>query len=411
LPQDALDMTMPVDPRGILATDAPHPPHGGLDVEGLLSARSRSIDASGIRRVFDLGATLENPINLSIGQPDFPVPDPIKRAAIAAIEGDHNGYTPTQGIAPLRTAIRQRLLDRAGWAVDDPSIDVLVTSGTSGGLLLAALALLEPGDEIVVPDPYFVMYPQLGPLTGGRVTTCSTYPDFRMTAERVEPLLTDRTKAVLLNSPSNPCGVVATESELRDLVDLCRRRGVLLVSDEIYDEFVFDDALEHGTCPTPARFEEDLLVIGGFGKTYGCTGWRLGYAAGPKGLIAEMAKIQQYTFVCAPTPAQHGVLASFDLSMRDHVDAYARRRDLVVETLGPHAEVARPGGAFYAFVEVPPHLGLTGTEFVERAVEKRVLTIPGKVFSTRDTHFRLSFATAEDRLREGLAILADLLQG
>ncbi|MGA1017566.1 MAG: pyridoxal phosphate-dependent aminotransferase [Phycisphaerales bacterium] len=404
-------MTVPSDIRGIRATDAPHPPHGGIDLDALLSARSRAIDASGIRRVFDLGATLENPINLSIGQPDFPVPEPIKRAAVAAIEGDHNGYTPTQGLAPLRQAIRRRLEDRAGWAADDPSIDVLVTSGTSGGLLLAAMALLEAGDEIVVPDPYFVMYPQLGPLTGGRVVTCSTYPDFRLTAERVEPLLGPRTKAVLLNSPSNPCGIVATETEVRDLVDLCRRRGVLLISDEIYDEFVFDDALEHGTCPTPARFEEDLLLIGGFGKTYACTGWRLGYAAGPKRLIAEMAKMQQYTFVCAPTPAQHGVLASFDVSMRDHVEAYARRRDLVLEKLSPHASVARPGGAFYAFVEVPRHLGMTGTAFVERAVAERVLTIPGAVFSERDTHFRLSFATAEDRLVEGLEILARLLRG
>ena len=146
-------MTLPSDPRGLVATDSPHPRRPTLVVDPLISDRARAIDSSGIRRVFDLAATLENPINLSIGQPNFPVPEAIKRAAIEAIEHDRNGYTPTQGIAPLNAAIRQRLHDRAGWRIDDPSIATTVTSGTSGGLVLAVMVLLDPGDEIVVPDP------------------------------------------------------------------------------------------------------------------------------------------------------------------------------------------------------------------------------------------------------------------
>lgn len=403
-------MTLPAESRGLLATDHPHPAPPRLDVESMIARRAKSVQASGIRRIFDLAVSIKDPINLSLGQPDFPVPAAIKQAAMAAIEGDHNGYTPTKGIPPLLSAIRERLQDRVGWKASDPSIDAMVSSGTSGALLLACLALLDEGDEIVVPDPHFVMYPELGPLTGAKVVTCPTYPDFRMTAERIEPLLGPRTKAVLINSPSNPCGVVLGERELREIVDLCRRKGVVLLSDEIYDEFVFDDALEHGTCPSPARFSEDVLVIGGFGKTYACTGWRMGYAAGPARLIAEMVKLQQHVYICAPTPAQHGMLASFGVSMRSQVDTYARRRDLVCEAFAGISDVPRPGGAFYAFVEVPPRLGLTATAFVERAIANRVLVVPGKVFSHRDTHFRLSFATAEPALREGLGILVDLMR-
>lgn len=403
-------MTLPAETRGLAATDQPHPRPVLLDVEGLIARRSKAVEASGIRRIFDLAATIRDPINLSLGQPDFPVPDPIKQAAIRAIESDFNGYTPTRGIPSLIAAIRERLRDRAGWRVEDPAVEVMVTSGTSGALLLACLALLDEGDEIVVPDPHFVMYPQIGPLTGARVVGCSTYPDFRMTAERIEPLLGPRSKAVLLNSPSNPCGVVLDEREIGEIVELCRRRGVVLLSDEIYDEFVFDDALEHGTCPSPARFGEDVLVIGGFGKTYSCTGWRMGYAAGPARLIAEMTKLQQHIYICPPTPAQHGMLASFGVSMRPQVDVYARRRDLVCDAFAGIADVPRPGGAFYAFIEVPPRLGMSATTFVERAIANRVLVVPGKVFSHRDTHFRLSFATAEKSLREGLAILVDLMR-
>ncbi len=380
-----------------------------LEVAPLISARARSIDASGIRRVFDLGARLKDPINLSIGQPDFAVPDAMREAAARAVLENRNGYTVTQGIPELIDAIWQHLARDVGWKGPSEDLGSIVTSGTSGGLLLAILSLLDPGDEAIIPDPYFVMYPQLGRLTGGRMVTCDTYPDFRMTAARIEPLITPRTKAVILNSPSNPCGTVLTPAELAEVVDLCRRRNVLLISDEIYDEFCFDDARDQGRCPSPARFGDDCLLIRGFGKTYGCTGWRMGYAAGPRALIQEMAKLQQYTFVCAPSMAQWGVLPAFGIDLSPVVREYQRRRDMVLEAFRGVTNVPAPSGAFYAFVEVPRHLGLTGSEFVEKAIANRVLIIPGQVFSHRDTHFRLSFATRADRLAEGLGILRGLM--
>ena len=217
-------------------------------IERLLSARSRSIDSSGIRKVFDLGTKMVDPINLSIGQPDFPVSEAMKEAAIAAIRENKNGYTVTQGIPQLLAAVRQRLAHDFGdgWSTTNQDLSAVITSGTSGGILLALMSILDSGDEFISPDPYFVMYPQVGKLLSAHCVLCDTYPDFRMTAARVEPLITQRTKAVLLNSPSNPCGTVLTSKEIADLVQLCERRGVLLISDEIYDEFCFSDARENG---------------------------------------------------------------------------------------------------------------------------------------------------------------------
>jgi len=392
-----------------------------MNIDRLISERARAIDVSGIRRVFEAKLRLNDPIDLSIGQPDFPVPDAVKRATADAIHDDRNGYTLTQGVGPLRERIVQHLERDVGWDCSPESATgAMVTSGTSGALVITFLALIGDGDEAIIPDPYFVLYPSLASLVGGRAVLCDTYPDFKLTAERVEPLITERTKLVLANSPGNPSGVVMTEAEWGDLLDLCRRRGVLLISDEIYDEFTYEEARTQArpggsgdlACPSPCRIEgsdEDVLLIRGFGKTYGVTGWRLGYAAGPKPLIAELAKMQQYTYVCAPSIAQWGCLATFDVDMQPTVNQYQARRDRVVEALGPLTGLETPGGAFYAFVRVPERLGMTGEEFAERCFERELVVIPGSVFSSRDTHFRLSYAVADDVLERGLDILVELL--
>ncbi|MFI4916462.1 MAG: pyridoxal phosphate-dependent aminotransferase [Phycisphaerales bacterium JB060] len=392
-----------------------------MDIRRLVTDRAQAVDASGIRRIFQLGAQIENPINLSIGQPDFPVPEAIKRAAIEAIENDQNGYTQTQGIAPLREKLTEWLATDLGWSfgnAGDP--ELLVTSGTSGALFLAFMSLIGPGDEAIIPDPYFVMYPHVATMCGGTAVRCDTYPDFRMTAERVEPLITERTKLVLYNAPSNPAGVVGSVDECRELLDLCRRKGVLLISDEIYDEFTFDDFEDDNAvgdtsiarCPSPARFpgaQDDVLVIRGFGKTYGITGWRMGYAAGPAELMGHIGKFQQYTYVCAPSVAQHGCIAAMDVDMGPTVAQYKQRRDSLVRALSQWTEVAVPGGAFYLFPRVPE--GKTGTRFVEEAISNKLLVIPGGIFSDRDTHFRLSFASSPETIERGIEVLERLYSG
>ena len=387
-----------------------------------ITDRVRGIDASGIRKVFDLAASLKDPINLSIGQPDFDVPEPVKRAAIEAIESGFNRYTQTQGIAELRDRISAHLTRQFPDTLDDAG--VLITSGVSGGLMLALLSCVGPGDEVLIPDPYFVMYRHLVHLAGGTPVFIDTYPDFQLTAQRIEPHITERTKLLLFNSPSNPTGVVATPQVCREVAELCDKRKILLVSDEIYDEFCYENAPpaqetpEQGApdqvaaskhrCPSPLSHTSHALLLRGFSKTYGMTGWRLGYAAGPKPIIEQMTKLQQYSFVCAPSMTQMAGAVAMDVDMSAHVEAYRRKRDRVVERLSPHYELATPGGAFYAFPKVPDQLNLTATQFVEQAISRNVLIIPGNVFSGRDTHFRLSYACDDATLERGLDILVGL---
>ncbi len=381
-----------------------------MNPDRLLTDRARAVDVSGIRRAFQLGASLKDPINLSIGQPDFDVPAPLRLATIEAIESHRNGYTLTGGADDLRASVSAHLKRDIDWTIGDGASDLIITSGTSGALLLAFMVLCEPGCEAIIADPWFVVYPALGPMTGATIVPCDTYPDFRMTAARVEPLLTDRTRIVLLNSPGNPTGVVSTEEEVAELADLCASRGIMLISDEIYDLFTYADGREGDhPCPSPARHTRDMLLIRGFGKTYGCTGWRMGYAAGPPWLISEMAKFQQYSFVCAPSMAQGGLVGAFDVDMSDVVAQFERRRDLVRGAFEGVTEASDSRGAFYAFVKVPESLGLTATQFCDLAIEHNVVVIPGGVFSERDTHIRISYACPDDQLASGLDTLRRLM--
>ena len=390
-----------------------------LDPTRLITRRLRGIDASGIRRVFDLAATLKDPINLSIGQPDFDVPEAVREAAVEAVRAGFNKYTQTQGIADLRATVEAELTREFPYTLGGGNSDrlpedlgVVITSGVSGGLLLAMMSVLEPGDEVVIPDPYFVMYRHLVTLSGATAVYVDTYPDFQITAQRIEAKLSDRTKMVIFNSPSNPTGVVATPDVCREVAELCDERGVLLLSDEIYDEFCYEKVASDGNapprCPSPMAYNRETLLMRGFSKTYAMTGWRLGYAVGPKPVIEQMTKLQQYSFVCAPSMAQVAGVTALSVDMSEHVDAYRRKRDRVVEALSPHYRLTTPGGAFYAFPEVPPSLGLTGTQFVEEAVKRGLLIIPGSVFSARDTHFRLSYACDDAMLERGLGVLVEM---
>ncbi len=374
----------------------------------LITDRLRAMDASGIRKVFDLAVKIENPINLSIGQTDFDVPEPIKQAAIEAIRGGLNKYTVTQGMAEMVEAVRSRFeaAHRRQGRWED--YGTLITSGVSGGLVLSILTCVGPGDEVLVPDPYFVMYKHLVTMAGGKCVYVDTYPDFQMTAERVEPFISERTKLLVLSSPSNPTGVVTPAETMRQLAALCEKHNAMMVSDEIYDRFTYGG--DGGAAPSPAAFSDHVMILRGFSKTYGMTGWRLGYAMGPRAIIEQMTKLQQYTFVCAPSMVQKAAAAAaMDLDISDYVHAYRLKRDMVVEKLSGHFELTPPGGAFYAFPKAPD--GMTGTQFVEKAIARDVLIIPGSVFSERDTHFRLSYACADDTLAKGLDILADLASG
>lgn len=361
-----------------------------------IAERMHGIEISGIRKVFDLGAKLKDPVNLSIGQPHFPVPDAIKAAAKKAIDDDKNGYTVTQGIAPLRDRLQADL------AKQYPGQDrgVIVTSGTSGGLALALLCTVNPGDEVIFFDPYFVMYPHFLRLAEGKAVVLDNYPKFQVDVAQVRAAITPKTKAIIVNSPANPTGVVAPRETLRQLALLAKEKNVLLISDEIYHAFAYDTPFA-----SPAEFSEDVLVIDGMGKTYGVTGWRLGFAHGPKRLIDEMVKLQQFTYVCAPSIVQHAGLAMLDYDVTDIVADYARKRDRLAAALEGLYEFEKPGGAFYLFAKTPWG---TGMEFVTAAIEHGLLMIPGGTFSKRDTHFRISYAASDAMLDRGIEILRKL---
>jgi aspartate aminotransferase/aminotransferase len=359
----------------------------------------RQIDASGIRKAFDMAKAMKDPINLSIGLPDFDVAPSVKAAAIEAIEDGFNAYTVTQGIPELRGPLQAKIDKRYGHA----DRQVLITSGSSGGLLLCLCCVINPGEEVIVFDPYFVMYRYIITLAGGNSVVVDTYPDFRIDVNRVAAAMTPKTKAVLFNSPTNPTGVVASAEELRGLAELCRERNVLLISDEVYSAFCFD-----GPFDSPAEWNEHVMVADGFSKSHGMTGWRLGFAHGPSRIIQEMAKLQQFSYICAPSIVQRAGVAALDVDLAPQVDAYRKKRDAVVDALGDLYDLSHPSGAFYAFPRAPWG---TGTEFVAEAIRHNLLIIPGNVFSRRDTHFRISYAVDDAILERGMDVLRQLARG
>ncbi|HLJ92710.1 MAG TPA: aminotransferase class I/II-fold pyridoxal phosphate-dependent enzyme [Gemmataceae bacterium] len=358
-----------------------------------IADRMRHIESSGIRKVFELARSLKDPVNLSIGQPNFDVPQPIKAAAHAAIDQGYNGYTVTQGIPELR----EKILADVRKAYPHPDRDLVITSGTSGGLVLALCCTINPGDEVIVFDPYFVIYPHLITLVGGTTVLVDTYPDFAIDMEKVRAALTPRTKAIFVNSPANPTGIVYSRQTLRDLAALARERNLILFSDEIYRVFCYDTPYV-----SPAEFNDQVIVFDGFSKAYGMTGWRLGYAHGPQRVIQEMIKLQQFSFVCAPSMVQHAGVVAWDCDVSAFVDEYRRKRDFMAAGLKNRYELRKPGGAFYLFPQVPRG---TGSEFVAEAIRNNLLVIPGGVFSARDTHFRISYAADDQTLERGIEIL------
>jgi len=348
-----------------------------------------------------MAQSMKDPVDFSIGQPDFNAPDAVKEAAIKAIRDNDNGYTLTAGIEPLRGALAEQIAEEFNWA--EPS--VIITCGVSGALHLASLATINPGDEVLVADPYFVIYKYMVSLANGRCVFVDTYPDFKITAERVARCLTPKSKILVINSPANPTGAVYDKENLKAIAELAARHNLLVISDEIYRDFSYD-----GPAVSIASFYENTLVLRGFSKSYGIAGWRLGFMAAPESLIELMEKmlaLQQYTFVCAAHPLQIAALTALECDTSEQCANYRRKRDLVYEGLKEAFELVRPEGAFYAFATAP---GGKAGEFVTAAIKNGVLVIPGAVFSRRDSHFRISYATSDEMIRKGVERLCRLAE-
>lgn len=367
------------------------------DVYSYISEKSKKVDSSGIRKVFDLAQKIEDPINLSIGQPDFDIPDEIKKEAIKAIEMGFNKYTVTQGIEPLREKLAEVINKKkqTKYTKDDG----FITSGVSGGIVLVLLALIDEGDEVIIFDPYFVMYKHLVNLFGGKPVIIDTYPDFSLHNKRkeIESKITEKTKAIIINSPANPTGKVLTKEDILTVYEIAKANKLIVISDEIYDEFIYDINF----FSIASIYPEGTILLGGFSKTYAMTGWRIGYAFGPSPIIKEMIKLQQYTFVCAPSFAQYAALKALDYDMSEYIQSYKRKRNMVFDGLKDNFYMVKPEGAFYFFPS-PKSISISVEDFVNECIKEGVLIIPGNVFSERNTHFRLSFAASDKTIERGI---------
>ncbi|NGP44293.1 aminotransferase [Bacillaceae bacterium SIJ1] len=371
-----------------------------------LSKTASDLEPSGIRRFFDLAASMEGVISLGVGEPDFTTSWKIREASILSLEEGYTSYTANPGIPELRQEIAYYYASKYNTAYD-PLEEVLVTVGASQAIDLAIRAIVNPGDEVIVVRPSFVSYLPVVQLVGGVPVPVDTtdVTHFIPTVEQIEAAITERTKAILICSPNNPTGTVMDKKSLADLAELCVAHDLVVISDEIYSELSYDEP--HTSIASLDGMKERTIIINGFSKGFAMTGWRLGFALGPEAIVQAMLKIHQYTTMCASTTAQYGALEALRNGWDDVVHmkkSYQRRRNYIVrsfEEIGLPCH--KPGGAFYAFPSIRP-TGLSSVEFAEALLnEEKVAVVPGNVFGpSGEGHIRCSYASSMDHLQEAI---------
>jgi aminotransferase len=379
-----------------------------------VAKKIEKVPPSGIRRFFDIAATMDDVISLGIGEPDFDTPPAVVRAGIRSLEEGETHYTSNSGISELRVALADHL-ERLYGLRYDPDTELLVTVGVSEALYLALAATMDHGDEVIVPEPCFVSYNAEVIFAGGvPVNVCtSAENDFQVRSSQIEEVITDKTKALLLGYPNNPTGAVMSREGLLDVALLAQEHDLLVISDEIYDRLVY--GVEHTCFASLPNMRQRTILLGGFSKSYAMTGWRIGYAAAPAEILAAMRKVHQYTIMSAPTIAQYAALEALqhgEEAVQQMRARYDRRRRLIVDGLNSIGLTCfEPKGAFYAF----PSIAVTGMddeEFSERLLqEERVACVPGTAFGACGAgHVRCSYATSYDQIEQALERLARFAQ-
>ena len=378
----------------------------GVTHRGNISQHVQAIPSSGIRRFFDLLASMEGVISLGVGQPDFVTPNHIRQAAIKSIEDGETYYTSNYGLVELRSAI-SRHLQRLYGIHYDSGTEIIATAGVSEALNIALEAILDPGDEVLSPDPGYVAYLPAVLLGGGTYIQVPTRAEdgFALRPEELEQRITPRTKALLIGYPANPTGAVLSREVMLAVAAIVEKHNLFVISDEIYDRLVY--GREHICFATLPKMQDRTILLGGFSKAYAMTGWRLAYACARGELTEAMMKVHQYVMMSAPTPAQFAAIEALnngEEAVRGMVAEYDRRRKLVVGALNQMGlRCAEPHGAFYAF----PNIGSTGMNdetFAERLLmEERVAVIPGSAFGEAGAgHVRICYAQRYDLLEEAL---------
>ncbi|MGI8422734.1 MAG: aminotransferase class I/II-fold pyridoxal phosphate-dependent enzyme [Chloroflexota bacterium] len=379
-----------------------------------IAERVRRVPASGIRKFFDILSTMEDVISLGVGEPDFVTPEHIRRAGIASLEAGHTAYTSNFGMIELRRRISTHLEQLYGVGYD-PANEIIVTAGVSEALDLAIRATIDPGDEVIVPEPSYVSYGPCVVFAGGEPVMVPTQAStgFSITARQIAAAITPRSKAILLGYPNNPTGAAVSRAELAAIVRLTVEHDLLLYSDEIYARLVYD-GWEHTCVAGLPGARERTILLNGCSKSFAMTGWRIGFACAPKDILEAMMKVHQYGMLCAPTMAQHAAIEAFDngeAEVQRMLAEYARRRTMFVAGLnGLGLECGRPQGAFYAFPAVSA-VGLTSDAFAEKLLyRERLAVVPGSAFGpSGEGHVRMCYATAYEKLEQALVRIGRFL--
>lgn len=377
-----------------------------MTTSNYLSNTVQSIQPSGIRRFFDLASSMENVISLGVGEPDFVTPWNVIEASYHSLEQGYTAYTANAGLLELRKEIARYMKRRFGVTYSAEE-EMVVTVGASQAIDLALRAVVNPGEEVIVVEPSFVSYAPTVTLAGGVPVPVNTYSedDFKLQPETIEAAVTEKTKVLMLCSPNNPTGTVLSKGDLERIAEVVEKHDLLVISDEIYAELTYDES--YTSFPAVRNMRDRTILISGFSKAFAMTGWRLGFACGPKEILQAMLKIHQYTMMCAPTMAQHAAFEALVNGQKDVVrmkESYRQRRSLVIhalEDMGLSCHV--PGGAFYVFPSIKK-TGLSSEEFAEQLLMKeQVAVVPGSVFGeSGEGHVRCSYATSVQKLEEAM---------
>ena len=381
-----------------------------LDLESRISDRVQGTPPSGIRRFFDIAATMDDVISLGIGEPDFVSPDAAVEAGINSLKEGRTSYTSNAGMLELRELIAADYEERLGVSYD-PDGEIIVTVGCSEAMQLAMQALVEPGDEVLIPEPCFVSYGPSARFAGGSVVHVPTSVEnnFQVTAADIEPHITDQSKVLFLGYPNNPTGAVLRRETLEDIADLVVEHDLMVISDEIYDQLIYGEAYERGHVSVPSidRLWERTVLLGGFSKNYAMTGWRIGFTCAPEPIAQAMYKVHQYMIMSAPTMAQEGAIAALRdgrAAVDEMRQSYDERRRTIVDGLNAAGlPTFEPEGAFYCFPDIRP-TGLTSEEFAQQLLqEEKVACVPGDAFGpSGEGYVRCSYATALEDIERAI---------
>lgn len=378
-----------------------------IDYSKLLTETVQNIKPSGIRKFFDIAATMDDVISLGVGEPDFQTPWIVRKAGITALENGKTKYTSNSGLIALREEISKYINRKCG-VTYDPQSEILLSVGGSEAIDTALRAVISPGDEVIIPQPSYVCYEPITELLGGVPVIIETRAedDFKITAEQLKGAISKKTKALILPYPCNPTGAVMERADLEAIADVLRDTNILVISDEIYSELTFTDE-GHVSIASVNGMRERTVLVNGFSKTFSMTGWRLGFACGPKEIIKQITKIHQFAIMCAPTVSQYAAIEALkncDEAVADMKAEYNRRRRLMVSGFNKAGLTCRdPKGAFYAFPCIKS-TGLTSDEFCEKLLEsKHVAVVPGTAFGKGGEGFvRASYCYSTEHIIEAL---------